>query len=175
MKHRDKFNFVFATKCMSPNNCKSLAKPSWLRNKNEKVKMRLRIHLLVCGIVPVCYYFIWTNEFFDLQLLPSVRAVSISKDSLRRQFNFIADIVEKSANAVVCVDIKDTHRWVTRWHEIKGNFDYTVMSILWFTDWIISREVVLRWRTALGSLSRRTVWFWQMLTSSWDIRILLYK
>ncbi|XP_065222692.1 serine protease HTRA2, mitochondrial-like [Planococcus citri] len=63
-------------------------------------------------------YYLYKNEIIRVNastsasasIWPVASAASLSKRNLRDQFNFIADIVAECADAVVCVDIKDTRR-----------------------------------------------------------------
>lgn len=64
------------------------------------------------------YYFLSAIPFLIVytyhrkyHIIPSVQAASIITDSPRSQFNFIANVVEKSASSVVCIDIKNTQRY----------------------------------------------------------------
>lgn len=80
-----------------------------------KPRSIVRYGLILCGAVGGCYL-MWKNATACSTFIsaPVVNAasdsVSRTRRDLRHNFNFIADIVEECADAVVCVDIKDTRR-----------------------------------------------------------------
>lgn len=53
------------------------------------------------------YSYKYRNSIIDI--LPAVHGVSVK--NLRTEYNFIADAVESSAGAVVCIDITNTQRY----------------------------------------------------------------
>lgn len=60
--------------------------------------------------IPLLIIYIYHKKY---HILPSVMAATIRTDSPRSQFNFIADVVEVSTNSVVCIDIKNTQRYIS--------------------------------------------------------------
>lgn len=77
--------------------------------QNERSSSEKKYHYLAYGVVPlVAYYYFYKKKYINFSIIPEVEAAT--RQSSRIQYNFIADTVEKSAGAVVCIDIKDTAR-----------------------------------------------------------------
>lgn len=76
-------------------------------SKNEYNYFK-KYRYLAFGVVPVIAYYFYKKNLSWCNIIPKVEAAS--RQSLRTQYNFIADTVEKAAGAVVCIDIKDTHK-----------------------------------------------------------------
>lgn len=76
-------------------------------SKNEYNYFK-KYRYLAFGLVPVITYYLYKKNLSWCSIIPNVEAAT--RQSLRTQYNFIADTVEKAAGAVVCIDIKDTHK-----------------------------------------------------------------
>ncbi len=80
------------------------------RFHNEYNRSKYNKNYIVSGIIPVgiIAYILYKRKSSLWKILPEVEAAT--RRSVRDQFNFIADVVEVSSGAVVCIDIKDTRR-----------------------------------------------------------------
>lgn len=58
--------------------------------------------------ISILSYFLYKQNYFTINILPEVKAAT--HQSIRNQYNFIADVVELAKSAVVCIEINDTHR-----------------------------------------------------------------
>lgn len=93
-----------------PTSEKSISFYSYREQNNHEEQKNKNLHktsILSIAVLGIGFYCVTRKK--DISLFPSVSALSLN--SRRRQYNFIADVVEQSVNALVSIEIIDSRRY----------------------------------------------------------------
>lgn len=109
-RYRPFAKFLRFNKLLLPTSEKSVSFYSSHEQSHQeetKNKNLYKTSILSIAVLGIGFYYVTRKK--DISLFPSVSALSLN--SRRRQYNFIADVVEQSVNALVSIEIIDSRRY----------------------------------------------------------------